>query len=91
MTPSASTSSRSATRSVTMEIQPIDQFLTAAGRQAMHAHRRMAGIVEIVDDVERQTVAVRQPFDRRRRTLRHRGDNCAIGFAMRLALDVGGK
>ena len=32
--------------------QPVDQFPPGAARQAVHAQRRMARIVEIVDDVE---------------------------------------
>ena len=41
--------------------------------------------------VERQTVAVRQPFDERSRTVRDRADNRGIGLTMRLALNVDGK
>ena len=47
--------------------QAVDQLLPGAARQAVHAQRRMARIVEIVDHVERQAVTVRQPFDQRPR------------------------
>ena len=57
----------------------------------MHAHGRMAGIVEVVDDVERQAVTVRKPLDERRRASRHGLDDGTIRLAFRLALDVGGE
>ena len=51
----------------------------------------MAGIVEVVDDVERQAVTVRKPLDERRRASRHGLDDDTIRLAFRLALDVGGE
>ena len=71
--------------------QPIDQLQPGAGRQAVHPHGRVARIVEIVDHVERQAVAVRQPFDQHAGALRHRIDDGGIRLAFRLALDVGGE
>ena len=71
--------------------QAIDQLLPGAAGQAMHAQRGMPRIIEIVDHVERQAIAIRQPFDQRPRTLRHRLDHDRIGLVVRLALDIGGE
>ena len=71
--------------------QAVDQFPPGAGRQAVHAQRRMARIIEVVDHVEGQAVTVRQPLDQRPRALRDRFDDRRVGLAMRLALDVGGE
>ena len=51
----------------------------------------MTGIVEVVDDLERQAVTVRQPFDQRARAIRDGADHRGVGLAMRLALNVGGE
>src|SRR5690348_6153717 len=45
--------------------QTVDQFAAGPARQAMHAHRRMAGIVEIIDHTERKCVMIGQPFHQR--------------------------
>ena len=71
--------------------QAVDQFPPGARRQPVHAQRRMARIVEIVDNVEGKAVAVRQPFDQRSRSAGHGVDDGLLGLAMRLALDVGGE
>ena len=71
--------------------QPIHQFTPGAARQPVHAHRRMAGIVEIIDDVERQIVSVAQPFDQSARMFCHRLDDNAVRLIIGFAKDVGGK
>ena len=45
--------------------QPVDQLRSRARRQAVHAQGGMAGIVEVVDHIERQAVAIGEPFDSR--------------------------
>ena len=71
--------------------QPIDQLAAGTARKAVHAHGRMAGIIEVVDHLERQAVTVRKPLDQRRRARRHGLDDGTIRLAFRLALDVGGE
>ena len=51
----------------------------------------MAGIVEVVDHLERQAVTVRKPLDQPGRARRHGLDDGTIRLAFRLALDVGGE
>lgn len=49
----------------------------------------MAWIIEILDQLERQRMALRQPFDQRSGAARDSFDQRRGGFAMGLALDVG--
>ena len=71
--------------------QAVDQFPPGAGRQAVHAQRGMTRVIEVVDHIERQAVTVGEPFDQRPGTPRDGIDDCLIGLAMCLALDIGGK
>ncbi len=57
-------------------------------RQAVHAARAMAGIVEIIHDGERQAIAVGEPFDGRAGLARDELDERIVRLAMRLRLDV---
>ena len=49
----------------------------------------MAWIVEILDQLERECMTLRQPFDHRGRAARDGFDQCRGRFAIRLALDIG--
>src|SRR5262249_44438899 len=69
--------------------QAINQLAAGAAGQAVHAERAMAWIVEILDQLERQCVALREPFDQRSRTPRYSFDQRWGRFATSLALDVG--
>jgi len=57
----------------------------------MHAAHGMTGVVEIMHEREGQTMALRQPFYRRRGPLRHHRDNCRIGLGAGFAPNFGGK
>ena len=46
-------------------MQPVDQLGAGAARQAVHAARGMAGIIEVVHQAEWKTVPIREPFDGR--------------------------
>ena len=59
-----------------------------ATRQAVHAARAMAGIVEIMHHRERQAVAVGEPFDGRAGLARDEPNERFVGLAVRLGLDV---
>jgi hypothetical protein len=51
----------------------------------------MAWIIEVIDQLERQCMTIRQPFDQRSGPAGDDFDHCRGGFATRLALDVGGE
>lgn len=71
--------------------QPIDELQPRAAGQAVHAPRRMTGVVEVLNQGKWQTVAFGQPFDSRAGLPRDEVDDCAVRFAVRLALKVRGE
>ena len=71
--------------------QPVDQLQSGARGQAVHAQGGMAGIVEVVDHIERQAVTIGQPFDQWPGALCDRIHDGRIRFVVRLALDIGGE
>ena len=71
--------------------QPVDQLRSRARGQAVHAQGGMAGVIEVVDHIERQAVAIGQPFDQSSGTLRDRIYDDHIRIVFRFALDIGGE
>jgi len=71
--------------------QPIDQFRAAPARQPVHPERGMAGIIEVLDHLEREGVAIGEPLDRRRGAFADHAYQRGIGFAVRLGQDILGE
>src|SRR5580704_18460725 len=71
--------------------QPIDELQPRAAGQAVHAPRRMTGVVEVLNQGKWQMVASGQPFDSWAGLPRDEVDDCTVRFAVRLALKVRGE
>src|SRR6185312_12311897 len=68
--------------------QAVDQLRARPRRQAVHAEGGMAGIIEVVDHLEREAVGAGEPLDR---LARDHVDDSTVVLAVRLLLDVVGK
>ena len=71
--------------------QPVDQLGAGAARQAVHAMRRMARIVEIGNHLERHVVGIRKPLDGRPCVRCDGLHQLRVGLAVRLAGNVFGE
>ena len=66
----------------------VDEFRAGPARQAVHATRAVAGIIEIVHDREWQAITVGEPFDGRAGRVRYDSHDRLVRLAMRLGLDL---
>ena len=71
--------------------QAIDQLGASAARQAVHAMRRMARVVEIGNHLERHVVGTREPLDGRPCVRCDGLHELCVGLAVRFAGNVFGK
>ena len=71
--------------------QPVDELQPRAAGQTMHAHGGVAGVVEVVNHIERQAETISQPFDEWPGALCDRSDERRVRLVIRLALDIGGE
>ena len=71
--------------------QAIDQLGAGAARQAVHAMRRMARVVEIGNHLERHVVGTREPLDGRPRVRCDGLHQLRVGLAVRFAGNVFGE